>query len=237
MFADIDRLVGPGEYVVALSSDHGTSPIPEQMVKQGFDAGRIRSRPLIARVDAALTPIFGAGTYAAAFNNTQLYFRPGIYERLQREPAAMQAVRKALLDMPGVGAVFRSEDIESGHAGDEGLAGIVRRSHFPGRSGDLIVVPKPYWITSIEAATHGTGYGYDAHVPVVLMGKGIKPGEYLQPATPADIAPTLGFLMGVTLARPDGRVLHEALASTSPQPSVPTMTAPAPRTMGAGRRP
>ena len=101
--------------------------------------------------------------------------------------------------MPGVGAVFRSEDIESGHAGDEGLAGIVRRSHFPGRSGDLIVVPKPYWITSIEAATHGTGYGYDAHVPVVLMGKGIKPGEYLQPATPADIAPTLGFLMGVTL--------------------------------------
>jgi hypothetical protein len=48
-------------------------------------------------------------------------------------------------------------------------------------------------------------------VPVLFMGFGIQPGEYFEPVTPADIAPTLGALTGVTLATRDGRVLAEAL--------------------------
>jgi hypothetical protein len=43
------------------------------------------------------------------------------------------------------------------------------------------------------------------------MGYGIQRGEYFEAATPADIAPTLGALTGVTLAVHDGRVLSEAL--------------------------
>jgi hypothetical protein len=44
------------------------------------------------------------------------------------------------------------------------------------------------------------------------MGFGIQRGEYLDEATPADIAPTLASLCGITLAFRDGRVLAEALA-------------------------
>ena len=33
-------------------------------------------------------------------------------------------------------------------------------------------------------------------LPLLLMGKGIVPGEYLQPASPTDIAPTLALLAG-----------------------------------------
>jgi hypothetical protein len=46
---------------------------------------------------------------------------------------------------------------------------------------------------------------------VLLMGYGIEPGEYFQAITPADIAPTLAALTGITLATHDGRVLAEAL--------------------------
>jgi predicted AlkP superfamily pyrophosphatase or phosphodiesterase len=48
-------------------------------------------------------------------------------------------------------------------------------------------------------------------VPVLLFGYGIKKGEYLEPAAPIDIAPTLAFLTGVTLPNAMGRVLTEAL--------------------------
>jgi len=64
---------------------------------------------------------------------------------------------------------------------------------------------------SNDATTHGTLHGYDQRVPLIFLGAGIQPGQYLQDATPADIAPTLAFLTGVTLAHPDGRVLVEAL--------------------------
>ena len=53
---------------------------------------------------------------------------------------------------------------------------------------------------------------YDTRVRVILFGRGIKPGQYLDPLSPLDIAPTLAFLTSVTLADPFGRVRTEALA-------------------------
>jgi hypothetical protein len=52
-------------------------------------------------------------------------------------------------------------------------------------------------------------------VPLLLLGQGIKPGQYLEPASPADVAPTLAFLSGITLAAAEGRVLNEALLPAS----------------------
>jgi hypothetical protein len=46
---------------------------------------------------------------------------------------------------------------------------------------------------------------------VVLFGNGIRAARLTEPATPADIAPTLAFLAGITLPQADGRVLREAL--------------------------
>ena len=43
------------------------------------------------------------------------------------------------------------------------------------------------------------------------MGPGIKAGRYHQPATPADIAPTLAAICGITLPQAEGRALRAAL--------------------------
>jgi hypothetical protein len=88
------------------------------------------------------------------------------------------------------------------------------------RSGDLLIVPRPYWIWDYSApgkpgrnggTSHGTPNYYDQRVPMILMGAGIRRGKYYEPATPADIAPTLATLCGITLAAQDGRPLVEAL--------------------------
>ena len=72
---------------------------------------------------------------------------------------------------------------------------------------------------SSAGTTHGTGYFYDERVPVLLFGAGIKPGKYWGTASPADLSPTLAALCGITMARPDGRVLSEALAAPSAAPT------------------
>jgi len=44
------------------------------------------------------------------------------------------------------------------------------------------------------------------------MGAGVTPGRYLEPATPADIAPTLSALLHITApSSATGRVLTEAI--------------------------
>ena len=86
-----------------------------------------------------------------------------------------------------------------------------RRSYYAGRSGDLAYVLKPYWLAQSTGTTHGSPYDYDRRVPVMLMGAGIRGGEYLTAATPADIAPTLAWLTGIVMSRVEGRVLVDAL--------------------------
>jgi predicted AlkP superfamily pyrophosphatase or phosphodiesterase len=98
-------------------------------------------------------------------------------------------------------------------------------SYFRGRSGDLFVRPKPYWLidASMGASAaeypkgtgHGSPYYYDQRVPLLLMGYGIRQGEYFEEVTPADIAPTFAALCGVTLASRDGRVLASALSTAA----------------------
>ncbi len=221
LLAHLDTRVGAGRYVVALSGDHGVSPVPEQAAALGLDAGRVDLRDAAAKVEALLTARFGAGKYVERIAYTDLYFAAGVYDRLRQDEAAMAEVLKTLRGVNGIGRVLRSDDLTDVAASNDPVVRAARLSYFPGRSGDLILVPKPYWLMSSAAATHGTFYGYDQRVPVVLYGAGIKPGQYLQPATPADIAPTLAALCGVTLAHADGRVLIEALdpAPRSERPS------------------
>ncbi|HKG98693.1 MAG TPA: hypothetical protein VKA97_12810, partial [Pyrinomonadaceae bacterium] len=89
----------------------------------------------------------------------------------------------------------------------------VLHGFYPSRSGDIILVPEPYkYLAETLTATHGSPYSYDTHVPTIIMGSGITPGRYFEAATPADIAPTLAALLGITPpTNVTGRVLVEAL--------------------------
>jgi predicted AlkP superfamily pyrophosphatase or phosphodiesterase len=133
--------------------------------------------------------------------------------------AAIQAVSEAAQSQAGVSAVYWAEEIQGRPATQNPIRSAFADSYFPGRSGDLFIVPKPYWLvdgtpagkTRSYGTGHGTPYFYDQHVPILLMGYGIAPGEYFREVTPADIAPTLAALCGITLASRDGHVLAEAL--------------------------
>jgi predicted AlkP superfamily pyrophosphatase or phosphodiesterase len=203
----LDRDVGKGNYVVGLSSDHGVSPVPERVKAQGFDAGRISTTAMGRAIDEVLVQELGGGPYRTRVIYNDVYFNDGVYLRLTQNAKAMDAVISAIRKVEGVWRVYRKEQLTAADPFTRPSA----LSHYEGRSGDLKVLARAYWIYSTSTTTHGTGHGYDTRVPVLLYGQGIKAGEYLQPAAPIDLAPTLAFLSGITLPDAVGRVLTEAL--------------------------
>jgi predicted AlkP superfamily pyrophosphatase or phosphodiesterase len=219
----LDRELGRDGYTLALSADHGVSPNPERLKEMGFDAGRIDVWKLATRIDDAIARELGPlgrqsreaatepGNYVATIQHTDIYFQPGVYQRLIENPKALEAAMAVVRQTPGVWRVYRKETLLSGGNDLDPITRAAAQSYFEGRSGDLVLLPRAYWITSISTTTHGTGHRYDTRVPVILFGHGIRAGQYLQPATPLDIAPTLAFLTSVTLSDPVGRVLIEAL--------------------------
>ncbi|HZN34999.1 MAG TPA: hypothetical protein VFB80_14320, partial [Pirellulaceae bacterium] len=63
-----------------------------------------------------------------------------------------------------------------------------------------------------KGTTHGSPWHYDTHVPLLLVGAGIAPGQFDRPVGPACLASTVAELFGVDY--PSGNVeqpLREAL--------------------------
>ncbi len=61
LFDHLDRLVGPDQYVVALSADHGVTEIPEQLRAEGRDGGRIDAQAIAQAVEQAAINAAGPG--------------------------------------------------------------------------------------------------------------------------------------------------------------------------------
>src|SRR5262245_19277322 len=221
-FSELDATVGAGNYVVALTGDHGVAPLPDRLLAKGMDAGRIDSQAIERAVDRTLSSTFGLGPYVSHIVNGDVYLRPGALGRVISQPSVLGAVRRSLLEIPGIQDVLTRDRVAANQFDDDVSGRRLAHSYDAERSGDLFVVTRPYWSIRDAGAGHGSPYSYDTRVPILMMGASIEPGEYLAPATPADIAPTLAFLAGVTLPRAEGRVLTEALMRTTRVAGAPT---------------
>ncbi|MGA8037190.1 MAG: alkaline phosphatase family protein [Candidatus Acidiferrales bacterium] len=212
LFDHLDKTVGPENYVVALSADHGVAPIPELALQKGMDAGRADILAVKAQVELALAPYKLGEDPISSFQDMNLYFKTGVAEKLKNHPDAMKAVIAAIKTVPGIAAAFPGDALAK-DASTNALAKAANFSYYAGRSGDLIVITKPYWFLYASSGgkpsgtTHGSPYDYDQHVPLLLMGTGVRAKTDPTAASPADIAPTLAKLCGIPIAHTDGHAL------------------------------
>ncbi len=103
------------------------------------------------------------------------------------------------------------------------------RGYFPGRSGQVYVVPKRGWFVTTKDPLyrfmHGSPWEYDTHIPLLVYGAPfVKGGSFAAAAKQQDVAPTVGALIGASpLPTYTGRALTEAIAAGSGRPRVVTV--------------
>ena len=86
------------------------------------------------------------------------------------------------------------------------------RSYFPGRTGQLLIVPREGdFITRHDQDVpymHGSPWAYDVAIPLMFVGPTVRVGTYSMPAVQQDVAPTLAAALGVHMPPTStGRVL------------------------------
>ena len=90
----------------------------------------------------------------------------------------------------------------------------VQNGFYAPRGADVLLIPEPHWIYGLSGTTHGSPYNFDTHVPLIFMGRGIKPGRYNKAVSANDVAPTLATLLDVEIpSGSSGRVIDEMLAA------------------------
>ena len=228
----VNARVGLQNTLVAFTADHGVAPIPEHANALGLPGGRIKADDVFramrlgisARYNPKNTQPDPTTDYVQKFNdrdgfyNGNLYFNAAALKRdgvnsEERERTACEAA----MTVPGIIRCFTRTQLQSGAVSPaDPVARRVLHGFYPRRSGEVIVVYEAfkYLDSGFITATHGSPYSYDTHVPLIIMGAGVTPGRYDQPATPADLAPTLASILNVQPpSNAVGRVLMEGIAA------------------------
>jgi predicted AlkP superfamily pyrophosphatase or phosphodiesterase len=225
LLSRVDRLVGLQHVLVVLTADHGVAPVPEFAKQMGLNAGRMTSNQLFGPIQTALETSYGQGKWVLATAGSSPYLNYELMAKLRLDPAEVrQTAAEAAVAVPHVARVYTRDQLQRGQVSSDRIAQRVLRGFNAQRSGDLEIILEPYWMRQATGTTHGTPYNYDAHIPVILMGARIKPGEYSDHVALNDLAPTIATLLSVEIpAGSSGRVLTEALR---PAPAAPAVRPP-----------
>jgi len=229
----VNARVGLANTLVIFTADHGMAPIPEHAAALGLGGARLKGPDVLGAIRSAITAKYNPqnkqpdptadyiykydymGAVRDAFVNGNIYFN---YNALKRDGVSLdeitQLAGEAALTVPGIERYFTRTQLQRGTVSvTDPIERRALHGFYPTRSGDLVLIPEPYkYLAETITATHGSPYFYDTNVPTIIMGNSLNAGRYNDAATPADIAPTLCAILGVT--RPSsatGRVLIEAI--------------------------
>jgi hypothetical protein len=175
--------------------------------------GRLQPGSIFKAVNGALTKKWGEGKWILSPSEYSLYLNWDLIRQKGLTPDEVaDEARNATLEVPHVLRVYTRGQLMNGQALEDQLGRRVMNGFDVKRSADITVLLEPYWIYNQRGTTHGTTFSYDAHVPVIFMGPGVRPGKYHQQIAINDIAPTLSTLLEVeTPSGSMGRPLAEIL--------------------------
>lgn len=210
------RLRDSSTIVLSLTSDHGVAPYPDTALVTRYrstPAGRVNPVPLVRALRDSLRAA-GVDARGYLWDQGVLYLDPVWFRRagVNRDSVARRFARD-IGTLPGVlRADLYADLVKRGPSRDA----ITRRwlQMFPDDVPVAVVVTlRPFWyLQGLRDASHGTPHDYDARVPVLFYGTGIRPGRHEEAVRVVDVAPTLAMLLELRpMERLDGRPLTRAL--------------------------
>jgi len=204
----LDNTVGKDNYLVFLSADHGAPQNGEYLKTKNYStAGTLSWSVLQRNLNSLCQEKFGANNIVKRIYDYQLYLDHKVTDSLKLDEKKIKvALVKYLKTIPEVWNAFDNEDFASTI-----MPPVIRErlsnSYYYKRSGDIQFFFKAQFTDGgKEGIEHGAWYAYDAHIPGIFYGWGIKPGKTYRETYMTDIAPTISALLKIQM--PSGNIGH-----------------------------
>jgi arylsulfatase A-like enzyme len=204
LLTKLDEQVGKGNYTVFLTADHAVAEVPQFMIDNKFPGGYLDNKKIREELNAYLAPYFQSNELVKNISNNQLFFNYEVFDKDPKSAGVQMLVASELIiqhlkKVEGITDVYSQTLINMGDYNEGGMKGMAIRGYHPKRSGDLVIIPESGYFSSSSktGTTHGTGYSYDTHVPILFYGKGVKKGSSSQYHRITDIAPTVSRILKI----------------------------------------
>lgn len=210
----LDAKVGKGQYTVFLSADHGVTQTPEFMQENKIPAGRLFMNTLMANINKELITKYNLATIVNSDENYQYHLNHRLIDSAKLdEKEIIKWLVKRLSTEPMIDRVFALEDLNKVPL-PATIRKMLNNGYYPRRSGDIQIILKPGFIDAFgnTGTTHGLWNPYDAHIPLLWYGWGIKHGKSNREVYMTDIAPTIAAMLHIQMPGGNvGQVIEEVL--------------------------
>ncbi|MFD2552596.1 alkaline phosphatase PafA [Bizionia sediminis] len=213
-FNYLDATVGKGEYTVFLTADHGAVEVPSYLKSVNIPSGYLNNKETREKFNLFMSDTFGASDLVENISNNQIFLNREKIKALQLNLSHVQElIVNELITYKNIDKVYTATAM-SNTSFTTGVASLLQNGFNQKRSGDILMVPDAAYISySLTGSTHGSGFNYDTHVPLLFYGKGINSGSSLEKTVIPDIAPTISALLGIsfpsgTTGRPLGAAIN-----------------------------
>ncbi|MEM7283896.1 MAG: alkaline phosphatase family protein, partial [Pseudomonadota bacterium] len=209
----LEKQVSSKHILYVLTADHGVDASPEHRHALGLTGHRLDVPVLTTALNLHLKTRFGGEQdIVKAAVHTGVYFDPEAIEGISSE-TLFEETKNWLMARPGIehALILPYEKIPDAFFNE-----LLRKQIYPPRIGQIFIVPAygTFFGYPANAATHGTPYQYDRHIPMMFLTPKRKRREIWTPVSQRSIAPTLSAILGVTkpsgaTAAPLSRVVKE----------------------------
>jgi predicted AlkP superfamily pyrophosphatase or phosphodiesterase len=201
----LDAKMGKGNYTVFLSADHGVAHIPGFLQEHQMPGGTFDEGTLMKELNAEFETKYGIKKLVRNLQNYQLYLNDSAIANAGKSNSEVkQWIIASLNKRPYIITAFDLEQLAATTL-PEPQKTMMANGYNPKRSGTIQFTFKPaYFDGWIKGTTHGLWNPYDAHIPLLFFGWGIKPGKTNRETYMTDIAPTLAAILKIQM--PNGCV-------------------------------
>lgn len=199
LFEALDTKVGKGEYTVFLTADHGAVHVPAYLQSVKIPADYVNSNYEKQMFNNFMFNNYKSTELIENVSNNQIFLN---HAKLKELNLNLSEVQNAI-----VHEIIKYKSIDKAYSSSvflttsfiTGIEELLQNGFNQKRSGDIVYVDNPATISyGRTGSTHGSGFNYDTHIPLLFYGKGIKKGSTYQKTKIVDIAPTISALLGIS---------------------------------------
>ncbi|MFN7912838.1 MAG: alkaline phosphatase PafA [Bacteroidota bacterium] len=200
----LDKEVGKDGYSIFLTADHGGADVPNHLIKNKIPAGYINDKKIAKSLKAFLQLNFNDSTLLLNVSNEQVFLNElKINQQKINKSDLEKNICAFLINTIGIAEAYPSEVLKFQTFKEGDYKCLLQNGFKHNMSGNIAYILNPAWMDYADkGTTHGAGYNYDTHVPIIFFGAGIKKGESYEYTTITQIAPTIAELIQIN--QPNG---------------------------------
>ena len=215
LFQFLDTQVGQGNYTLFLTADHAAVQVPKYLKSVKIPANYFSYKKFKEYVNNITLKYFKSDKLVENISNFQIFLNKEKIEELKLNTNDVaQKIADEAINFKGIYKSVTARTLQT-TTFTSGILNSLQNGYNQKFSGDILLVPNPSTLSTYYkngGTSHGSGYSYDTHIPIIFYGNGIKKGTSKKKYEIIDIAPTISNLLQIEFPNGStGKIIEEVL--------------------------